>query len=171
MTPHPHLLAAALAAARGALSRLEASGDIDTDEAAALAILRDEAPDIEDVLTRVLRAMDEARASEEAISRRVDALQAREARFVRQAEEYRRTVFAILDALGLRKWRNAEFTVSVAPGRPGVVITDEAALPDHLVRVKREPDRTKIKEALENGEVVPGAMLNNTLPSLRITTR
>jgi hypothetical protein len=128
-------------------------------------------PEVDDVLVRLLRAMGEAQANEEAISRRVDALQAREARFAKQAEAYRAAVYAIFDALGMSKWRHAEFTASVTPGRPGVVITDEAALPDAFVRVERKPDKTAIKSALAAGEVIPGAELSNGLPTLTVRTK
>ena len=166
--PSPYAIQAAMSAAQSALSRLEASGDVDTDEAAALAVLREEAPDIETVLARLLRAMGEATEFEKAVDARIFALEERRKRFTRQAEEYRRTVFAMLDALGLRKWKNAEFSVSITDGRPGVVVTDEAALPDAFVRIKREPDKAAIKAALERGELVNGAGLSNGLASLSI---
>ena len=168
--PSAWTISAAMAAAQSALSRLEASGDVDTDEAAALAVLREEAPDVDVVLAKLLRAMSEAYSNHHAADDRADSLRKRAARFERQAEEYRRTVFAMLDALGVRKWSSPEFTVSVQDGRPGVVITDPAALPDQFVRVKREPDKTAIGAALANGPV-PGAELRNGSPSLTIRTK
>jgi hypothetical protein len=169
--PSAYAITAAMSAAQSALSRLEASGDVDTDEAAALAILRDEAPEIDEVLRRLLRAKGEAEANADAVKDRITALEHREARFARQSEEYRRTVFAILDALGVRKWKSAEFTVSVLTGRPGVVITDPDALPDAFVKVTRAPDKAAIKAALEYGDDVRGAMLSNNLPTLSVRTK
>ena len=169
--PSAWAIQAAMAAAQSALSRLQATGDVDTDEAAALAVLAEEAPDIDVVLVRLLRAMGEAEASEEAIQRRVLDLRGRQDRYNRQAREYRRTVFAILDALGVRKWRSAEFTVSVTDGRPGVVITDEDALPDGFVLIDRQPRNALIKAALERGEAVPGAALQNGMPQMTVRTK
>lgn len=40
-----------------------------------------------------------------------------------------------------------------------VAITDEAAVPVELFRIKTEPDKTKIRELLDAGEVVPGACI------------
>lgn len=169
--PSFYAIQAAMAAAQSALSRLEASGDVDADEAAALAVLREEAPDVDAVLCRLLRAGDEAQTNVEAVSARVAALEGRKARFARQHAEYRRTVFAMLDALGLRKWKNAEFSVSITDGRPGVVITDEAALPDRFVRITKTPDKTAIGCALREGHEVPGATLQNSMPSLTVRTK
>lgn len=169
--PSFYAIQAAMAAAQSALSRLEASGDVDTDEAAALAVLQEEAPDIDTVLCRLLRAGDEAQTNVEAVSARVAALEGRKARYARQHAEYRRTVFAMLDALGLRKWRNAEFSVSITDGRPGVVITDEAALPEQFVRVTKTPDKTAIACALQAGNEIPGAEMRNGMPSMRVNTK
>ncbi|GGG51410.1 hypothetical protein GCM10010964_43320 [Caldovatus sediminis] len=60
---------------------------------------------------------------------------------------------------------------TVAAGKPGVRITDPAAIPDRFVRTVREPDKAKIARALKAGEPVAGAMLNNPAPHLRIQTR
>lgn len=160
----------AMAAASAALSRLEASGDVDTDEAAALAILREEAPAIDDVIARLLRASEEADVNAGMVRMRIDGLSARRERFINQHNEYRRTVTAILDALGVTKWKNAEYSVSVRPGKPGVVITDETAIPDRLAVTTRTPDKKAIKAALASGEVIPGAELTNGMPILTVRT-
>ena len=169
--PSAWTIQAVMAIANATLERMAQDGTLDTDEAALMEALREGGADVDGLLVRLLRAIGEARANEDAISQRVDALQAREARFVRQREEYRAAAFAILDAIGLTKWRSAEFSASVSPGRPGVIVTDEAALPDRFVRVVRQPDKAAIKAALEQGEVVEGAELSNGLPQMRILTK
>jgi len=169
--PSAWTISTAMAAAQSALSRLEASGDVDTDEAAALAVLREDAPDIDVVIGRLLRAMGEAQGNTVAADTRIDALELRRDRYTHQANEYRRTVFSILDALGLAKWKSAEFTVSLSPSRPGVVITDADALPDALCRVTRTPDKLAIKAALEQGEVIAGAEMQNSMPQMRVLTK
>lgn len=171
IAPSAWTITAAVAAAQSALHRLEAAGDIEADEAAALAVLEQEAPAIDDVLARLLRVLDEAKASAEAAEARIDALTLRRDRYRRQAEEYRRTVFAIMEALSVRKWRNAEFSVSMADGRPSVVITDADALPSQFVRTKTEPDKTAIGAAIASGADIPGAEMRNGLPALTIRTK
>jgi hypothetical protein len=53
------------------------------------------------------------------------------------------------------------------------LITDEAAVPDIYVEVvtTRKIDKAVILSALKAGEDVPGAVLNNGLPSLAIRTK
>jgi len=169
--PSAWTLQQVMSIAQATLARMEQDGTLDTDEAALMDALRQEVPEVDDVLVRLLRAMGEAQANEEAISRRVDALQAREARFAKQAEAYRAAVYAIFDALGMTKWRHAEFSASLSPGRPGVVITDEAALPDAFFAVKKTPNKSLIKAVLEEGEIVPGAEPSNGLPTLTVRTK
>jgi len=169
--PSAWTLQQVMSIAQATLARMEADGTLDTDEAALMDALRQEVPEVDDVLVRLLRAMGEARANGDAVKDRITALAHREARFERQAESYRAAVYAILDALGLTKWRHAEFTASLSPGRPGVVVTDPDALPDAFVRVERKADRAAIKAALEQGEVIPGAELSNGLPTLTVRTK
>lgn len=166
--PSPYAIQAAMAAAQSALSRLEASGDVDTDEAAALAVLREEAPDIEVVLTRIARAKREAAGRAKAAAEWIAELQDRKRRFERQEEEYNRTMFAILSALGLRKFTHGGCTISMHEGQAGVVITDDAALPDQFVRIRKEPDKTAIGCVLREGHEVPGALLSNGTPYIKV---
>lgn len=160
-----------MAIAHHTLLRMAQDGTLDTDEAALMDALRQEVPDIDAILVRLLRARGEADANGDALASRIVDLSNRKRRFDRQAEEYRAAVNAILDSLGLTKWRNAEFSVSVSAGRPGVIVTDVDALPAEYVRVTRAPDKTAIKAAMDQGEVVPGAEWQNPAPTLRILTK
>lgn len=165
--PSPFQLQAVMSIAQAAASRLQADGVLDEDGAALFA----ECPDAGTMLVRVLRAMDEAKRNAEAIDKRIADLEARRDREIRRHGECRATAFAILEVLGLTKWKHPEFTVSVSPGRAGVVITDEAALPEEFLRVTTSPDKAKIKAALEMGQVVLGATLQNTMPTLTVRTK
>lgn len=169
--PSAWTIQAVMAIANATLERMAREGTIDTDEAALMEALREGGADVDGLLVRLLRARSEADANGEAVAVRIVDLSNRKRRFDRQAEEYRAAAYSILDALGLTKWRNAEFSVSVSPGRPGVIVTDETALPDRFVRVVRQPDKAAIKAALEQGEVVEGAQLSNGLPQMRILTK
>lgn len=167
--PSAWSISAAMAAAQSALSRLQASGDVDTDEAAALAVLAEEAPDVFDVLLRVFRARAEVAGEAKLVAERMKELAARKARFERQHEEYHRTAYSMMEALGIRTWRHPELTASIVDGQPGVVITDETALPETFVRVKREPNKDAIKDAIKRGIQVPGAAMANGMPYLKVT--
>lgn len=163
----PYHLGIVLSIAAATHARLSEAGALDEDGAALLA----EAPDVETVLVRLLRAGDEAKHNAEAVGERIAALQARQGRYWARSDECRRAVVAIMDAAGLTKFRHPEFTVSLSAGRPGVVVTDEAALPDRFVRVERKPLLLAIKAAMDDGEVVPGAEMQNTMPTLTVRTK
>jgi hypothetical protein len=75
----------------------------------------------------------------------------------------------LMEAAGLKKVERPAATVSIAAGRPKVVITDENELPEDCVRVKREPDKARIAAQLQRGEYVPGASLSNAESVLRIS--
>jgi hypothetical protein len=52
-----------------------------------------------------------------------------------------------------------EFTVSLRAGSVSVHIDDEDAVPRQLCKIKYTPDKTAIRKALDQNEIVPGAML------------
>ena len=148
-------------------ARLEADG-VDTDEADLIAYLREEGADVGTLLLRLARAAQEAKADKDAIVARRVALDARKQRAERKAEECRAAMHGIMDALGMRKFRHAEVNVSIADGRPGVVVTDLDALPAALVRITKAAAMDEIKAALARGEEVPGVETTNGAPVLTI---
>lgn len=157
-------------AVRSAVARMRAF-DPDTDAGALLELVEQEAPEFSDMLTALCRAADEAASARDTVTERIRVLQGRRDRHDAHHEEYRALIFAALDAAGQRAWKSPEYTVSITPGRAGVVITDPAAIPDDFVRVKREPDKTAIGAALASGATVPGAEQRNGLPTLTIRTK
>lgn len=160
-----------LAIVGNTLNRMEAEGTLATDEADLVAALREETPEVDALLLRLVRAQDEAKWTAEAINDRIGDLTIRRNRANRRHDEYRRAIYGILDVMGLKNWRSAEFSVSTSMGKPGVVITDEAALPAEFVRVERTPDKTAIANALRAAQDVPGAELGNAAPQLTIRTK
>lgn len=169
--PSAWTIQSVMSIAQATLARMEQDGTLDTDEAALMEALRDGGADVDGLLARLLRAADEAKANVAATGERIKDLDARHARFVRQNTEYRAAAYSILDALGLTKWRSAEFSVSVSSGRLGVVITDAAAIPLEFCKTVVTPDKGHIKEALEQGEVIPGAELSNGIPTMTVRTK
>lgn len=84
----------------------------------------------------------------------------------------KKALMTIMDTAGLKKLPPfPEGTVFIAAGRPKVIITDEAQLPLQYIRVKEEPDREAIGEALRGGTEVPGATLSNSEPAITIRTK
>lgn len=103
-----------------------------------------------------------------AIGERAKDLAARKDRYTRRKDAMRALLLRLLKAADLNKVSLPEATVSVGKGRAGVEIVDESLLPDNVVKMKREPDKTAIKAALDAGEDVPGAMLREGQPSVTV---
>lgn len=145
----------------------------DPDLAADEDVLRDTLDgetDALDLVRRLVRFSIAASVMEKAAAGRVQALQTRKARFAARAEAARGAAFGMLDALGLSRLDDAEFTASIRDGQPGVIVTDEDALPDEFVKVARAPDKTAIGAAIRAGRSVPGAEIANGSPSLQVRT-
>ena len=159
-----------VAAVRLAVQRLELDNP-NTDAEELWAALNEAVPHADGVLVALCRAAGEAEANADAVGERIAALTERKRRYEAQNEEYRRHIATVMDAAGMTGWRSPEFTVSLTPGRAGVVITDAAAIPDDFVRIRREADKTAIGAALASGADVPGATMANGMPQLRILTK
>jgi len=113
------------------------------------------------VLSRIVATMREATATVAAIKIQADALWSRAERFERREKAMRALAQRIMEAANIRKAELPEATLSIRAVAPSLVITDESALPDWAWRVKRELDRTAIKERVKAGDFVPGAEMNN----------
>jgi Siphovirus Gp157 len=77
----------------------------------------------------------------------------------------------IMSVMGAANMRKAEFpigSISIIKTGRSVQILDENLIPEELCRIKREPNKTAIKDALFAGEPVPGATLNNGSETIRI---
>jgi Siphovirus Gp157 len=101
----------------------------------------------------------------------IDNLMARKERFQRNDAAMRSMMLGLLQNAQLRKMELPEATISVRHGVPRVVITDELYLPNEYWRIKREPDKARIKEALHAGASVPGASLSNSPDTITIRIR
>lgn len=123
-------------------------------------------------LTRMARAAKYRRAMAEAMKSIIEGNRKRMERHNRAADNIEEAIFWALQEAGYDKPIEApDLTISIAKGRRSVIGSgDASALPDHLRRVKYEPEKLAIKAALEAGEVVPGYSLGNTPPSLKIST-
>ena len=107
-----------------------------------------------------------------AIASNIADLELRQQRFERREKSMRALAYKVLEAAEVTKpIELPEATYSIRKGTPKVIVTDESLLPDNLCRIKREPDKTKIKELLTSGSPVKGAELSNAEPTLSISTK
>jgi hypothetical protein len=128
--------------------------------------------DMRSVLTMLFNTVDDNKTMIEAVTARLQQLSARRARFARRVEFLRELMLKILQAADLKKIELAEATLSQRAVPPQIVgEIDVEQLPDDLVRIKREPDRTAIREALLARREVPGLALSNSPPSLLVNAK
>ncbi|MFZ0711382.1 MAG: siphovirus Gp157 family protein [Terrimicrobiaceae bacterium] len=145
--------------------------DIEQDEALFADMLEGEAPDALAVIDRLIEAALESDAMARMIKSRQDDMTERRQRFERRDDAYRLAVLYVFERLNLKRLERPAWTASVVNRPPKVVITDEEALHDYFVRIKREPDKAAIATALKHGETVSGAELSNGGVSLTIRTK
>lgn len=101
-------------------------------------------------------------AQVEAIEHLIDKLRERQQRFRHTAQGLRAACLQTLQDSGLKPpLRAPDMTVSVGKGKPGVIITDPALVPDALCKIVREPSKTAIALAMDVGREVPGAQRGN----------
>lgn len=120
------------------------------------------------VLGKIVAIERDANSMVLAIGERAKELAARKDRYTRRKDAMRALLLRLLKAANLNKVSLPEATVSIGKGRAGVEIVDEALLPDNVVKLKREPDKTAIKAALDAGEDVPSAVLREGQPSVTV---
>ncbi|UYT54129.1 siphovirus Gp157 family protein [Brucella sp. MAB-22] len=120
------------------------------------------------VLGKIVAIERDANSMMLAIGERAKELAARKERYARRKDAMRALLLRLLKAADLTKVSLPEATVSIGKGRAGVEIVDESLLPDNVVKLKREPDKTAIKAALDAGEDVPGAVLQEGQPSVTV---
>ena len=161
-------LTAAASAHRAMMDRLRALyPDHDDDD---LFDTADGESSLSDAIERVLRriAIDEGTVA--GIKAAKADLDARKARIEQRIDGMRGAILQAMQDADMRKMNLPSATLSVSDRKPGLVITDEAALPAQFVMTvtSTKPDKDAIKDALASGEVVPGAQLGNGGATLTI---
>lgn len=122
-------------------------------------------------LSIITRKIGETKALSDGANGYAAELLERCGRLDRRVESLRKFIFQIMEAAALKSAELPEATLSIRAGQQKVLITDETQIPDALFKIKREPDKTAIKEKLKSGEIVAGAQLSNAEPSLSIRTK
>jgi len=140
-------------------SLLEEYPELNDDEEFKMNVLEGET-DFHRILTSLVRKAQFAGSIATGIAEEARRLGERKKRYERQEEFNRALIKEVMEIAEIRKVELPVATLSIGNKAASVIITDETLLPDNLVRIKREPNKTEIKKALEAGPVA-GAMLSN----------
>jgi hypothetical protein len=143
---------------------------IGEDDADFLEIVENEV-DVLERLRKMLRAARLAEADAKGTADVIAELRERKTRLEEKSAKARRIVQWALEELGLSKLDAPDMSVSLRASAPGVEIVDLSQLPERYVKVTIAPDKAAIREALKQGETIPGACLKNGGNSLTIRSR
>lgn len=123
---------------------------------------------IKEVLSELINIDANASTMIEAIKQQINHLKQRSDRFDHRKEVTRKLIMQIMNIADLTKMELANGTISVSNTPASVIITDETKIPDEYFRIKKEVNKTKLKDALKDGAIIEGAQLSNGGSTIRI---
>lgn len=115
--------------------------------------------------------LDQAMESEmmsKAVKLMIDRLSARQSALDTRYDSRRSLIHRLMQLVEMRSIEVPAGKITVASTPKKVIITDESLIPDEYMRVKREPNKTLIKSALDKKEFVSGAALSNGGTTIQI---
>lgn len=168
--PRDHTLDAAVVTHKGLVEQVRAWFP-DEDEA-NLADTIEGLSTVDDAIAAVVRAALVREATAKALGELIDGMTSRKGRLLAGAQSMRAAALNAMLECNIKKLQLPDMTVSASQSAmPKVIITEAERIPEHLCRIRSEPNKTAICEALEAGQIVPGAMLGNRGPSLSVRTK
>jgi hypothetical protein len=128
--------------------------------------------DLHEIVAAIIRSAltDEALAT--GLKCRITDMQDRLDRLQDRASKRRQIAKGVMIELDLKKITAPDFTVSVRPGTPSLLVLDEAVVPS-IYWQPSEPrlNRQKLSNELKSGAEIAGATLSNPEPVLSVRTR
>jgi Siphovirus Gp157 len=128
--------------------------------------------DLHEIIAAVVRAAlaDEALAT--GLKGRIGEMQERLNRLQDCASKRRQIAKDVMVELDIKKITAPDFTVSVRPGMPSLLVLDEAAVPSiYWQPVSPKLNRQELLNELKGGAEIEGVSLSNPEPVLSVRTR
>jgi hypothetical protein len=130
------------------------------------------ATNLNEAISTIIRSALDDEAFASALKSRIEDMRQRLSRIQHAASSKRLAALDVMEQVSLKKITEAEFTISVRPSPPGVIVTDEDEIPnDFKVPQPAKIDRRKLLDHLKIGEAISGAMLSNTRNTLSVRTK
>lgn len=117
--------------------------------------------DLHRVVEKLVTQVREHDMLAEALAARIGMIRERQTRATMRMNFYRGLIHRLLTHTGVKSVPTVEGKVSVVNAPDRVIITDEAAIPEEFMRIKKEPDKSAIKTALKSGKHISGATISN----------
>ena len=143
-----------------------------TDDLALLTDTLEGMTDLNEVLSALAHNIGQTAALAEGLYQYIKELRLRQRRFERREASLRDMVLSLMQSANLKKYELPHATLSQVKQQPQIVgDIDADALPDDLVRIKREANRAAIRAALDSGRDIPGLSLSNAAPNLMMKVK
>jgi hypothetical protein len=128
--------------------------------------------DLHEILTDVIRAALADQALANGLEGRIAEMQARRHRLQGRATKRRQIAKDVMVELDVKKLSAPDFTASIRPGTPALMVIDEAAVPS-IYWEPREPrlNRQELANDLKQGAEIAGVALSNPEPILSVRTK
>ncbi len=124
--------------------------------------------DLPDVTAQIIRSALEDERLGDSVGEHIAKLQKRKLHLDFRASRKRALALYAMQEGNLPRITQPDFSAHIGRSRGKVIITDEEALTHEYVRLKKEPDKKAIGEALRNGDTVEGACLSNPEATLTV---
>ncbi len=125
-----------------------------------------------DMLAEILRSCLEDQSLTSALKARMADMQERLSRLEERARKKRDLVTSVMEQADLKKLLEPDFTVSLRPSRPPLMIIDEEAIPGDFWRPQpAKLDRMGLISALSAGRDISGAVLGNPPMTISVRTK
>lgn len=102
----------------------------------------------------------------------IEALQVRAGRLKKTNETLRNVILSAMDKAGLKTIKGPLATLTARKGKPAAIIDEESDIPSKFFTPQPPKlDKKAVKNALDEGEAIPGAHLSNGSISLTIRVK
>jgi Siphovirus Gp157 len=127
---------------------------------------------VHEILAAIIRAALTDQALATGLEGRIGEMQARRDPLQDSATKRRQIAKDVMVELDLKKLSAPDFTASIRPGTPALMVINEAAVPS-IYWEPREPhlDRQELANDLKQGAEIAGVALSNPEPVLSVRTK
>ena len=128
--------------------------------------------DLHEIVAAIVRSALEDEALALGLKSRIGEMQERMERLDDRASKRRQIARDVMTEINLKKMVAPDFTVSVRPGTPALVVVDEKVIPPSFFEV-RDPklNRQALLAQLKAGAEIAGAQLSIPTPVLSVRTK
>src|SRR5262245_9011939 len=138
----------------------------------SLADTVEELTDLHEILTAIIRGALTDQALATGLESRIGEMLARRDRLQDRAVKRRQIAKDVMVELDLKKLTAPDFTASIRPGTPALMVIDEAAVPTIYWEPRQpRPDRQGLANDLKQGAESAGVALSNPEPVLSERTK